>query len=72
MTRQEAIANIGNRFKVIGLRTTKDDHIVSVDPDGTIHGEFTEANCEDCRLMHEQPEQLKKKNDPDVSHYFNL
>jgi hypothetical protein len=61
MTKQQALQNIGERFKVIGLRTTKDDHIISVDPDGTIHGEFTIASCEDCRLMEKQPEQLRSQ-----------
>jgi hypothetical protein len=61
MTKQQALQNIGERFKVIGLRTTKDDHIVSVDPDGTVHGEFTIASCEDCRLMEKQPEQLRSQ-----------
>lgn len=59
MTIQEANSNIGQPFKVIGLSGTRFDTIIRVDLDGTIHGDFIEAHCEDCRLKEEQPDHLK-------------
>jgi hypothetical protein len=60
MHMQEAIQGIGKPFKVL-LPGVKADIIRNVDMDGTVHGDFLEAHCWDCRLIGEQPEHLKKK-----------
>lgn len=70
MNLQEAQAAIGQPFKWKfatgdGL-AAKFDIIRSVDPDGTIHGDFIEAHCEDCRFKQEQPEHLKKHTDTKI------
>lgn len=60
MTKKEAADNIGQPFKVIGF-PTKFDTIRKVDQDGTIHGDFIEAHCNDCRFKEKQPDHLKPK-----------
>lgn len=63
MTLQDAYNNIGMPFRLIGFTggiLSQFDKIIRVEPNGTIHGNYIEANCEDCRLKQEQPEQLKK------------
>lgn len=67
MTQQEATANIGQPFKIIGFTGMigRFDTIRRVDPDGTIHGDFLEAHCDDCRFKEEQPAHLKKTQDDD-------
>ena len=60
---QTARQNVGKPFKIIDSGTGligKFDTILSVEEDGTIHGNFIEANCTDCRLKLEQPEALKR------------
>ena len=52
MKKETAIQNIGQPFKVIGLGMSF-DIIRKVDQDGTVHGDFTEAHCSDCRLKQE-------------------
>jgi hypothetical protein len=65
MTREEAIANIGQPFKwkyggngVLG----RFDVIGKVGDDGYICGHFIQAHHNDCRLKQEQPEHLKKQH----------
>lgn len=61
MTQQEAAANIGQPFKLIGFTGMPWDIVQSVTADGVIEGVFIiSARCEDCRLKQPQPEQLKK------------
>jgi hypothetical protein len=62
MTTQEARASIGQEFKVIGLTGMRFDTIRKVEADGTIHGDFTEAKADDCRLKQDQPDHLKKQH----------
>lgn len=61
MTKAEANDNIGKEFKPL-IDGARFDIIRRVDDDGNIHGDFTTAHHEDCRLKQEQPEQLKKTN----------
>lgn len=64
MTIQEANSNIGQPFKLIGFTggiMSRFDQIMRVDDDGTIHGDFLEAHCGDCRLKEAQPAHLRKR-----------
>ena len=64
MTIQEANNNIGKPFKMIGFTgglMSEFDTIIRVDADGTIHGNYIEAHCDDCRLKQAQPEQLRRR-----------
>jgi hypothetical protein len=60
MTPEEAKSSMGKEFKIMDMAGLKFDTIRFVDNDGTIHGDFIEAHCSDCRLKMEQPTQLKK------------
>ncbi len=67
MTKEEAVANIGQPFKLSWIKGLggKFDTIREVRKDGWIVGDFWEAPAEDCRLKMEQPEFLKKKQSED-------
>lgn len=67
MTKHQANSNIGQPFKPM-ITGTRFDTIRKVDPDGTIHGDFTESNCNDCRLKQEQPLHLKKSKHNEKKH----
>ncbi len=60
MTVQQANNNIGQSFKVMDFPGLRFDVIKEVLQDGTIVGDFMEANCGDCRLKEAIPEGLKK------------
>lgn len=71
MTIQQANNNIGMPFKVTAFTSgilSHFDTIIRVDIDGTIHGHFIEAHCEDCRLKLDQPDHLKRHNDEKADH----
>jgi hypothetical protein len=59
MTPEEAKSSMGKEFKIMDMAGLKFDTIRFVDNDGTIHGDFIEAHCSDCRLKMDQPTQLK-------------
>lgn len=71
MTIQQAKDSIGLPFKVTAFTSgalAQFDTIIRVDSDGTIHGDFIEAHCDDCRLKQDQPDHLKKHNDEKADH----
>lgn len=63
MTIEQAKNNIGEPFTVKDMPGLGFDTIRSVDPDGTIHGDFLEASAEDCRLKEKQPEALRRHHE---------